>query len=198
MTADLGARPPRSFIGWALAHGFLARSHNQAGEYQEAKRICESVLAHMTDEDREYVTLFLVVDIEMALAEAALGDSDGGFRRIDALLSRFRDIDHPVVQGSLYEARARIAWAAGRRDEYALSLAAVESWFRPTGTPALIARYERLVELSSGPSESKRRGHGAMSSSTASVKSDGKLVSATPERQDEQTVRISTRRIDSA
>ena len=168
------------------------------GGHAEAKRICESVLSHITDEDRDYVTLFLVVDIEMALAEAALGDSDGAFRRIDALLTRFRDVDHPIVQGSLYEARARIAWAAGRRDDYALSLAAVESWFRPTGTPALIARYERLLELSSGPSESRRRGHGAVSSSMSSLKSDGKLVSATPERQDEQTVRVSTRRIDSA
>jgi hypothetical protein len=199
MEADFKARAPRSFIGWALVHGFAARGHNQRGEHAEAKSICESVLSHLTDEDRAYATLFLVVDLEMARAEAGLGDSEAGLRRVDALLTRFQGLDHPMVQGSLYETRARIAWAAGRRDEYTLSLAAVESWFRPTGTPALIAKYERLAELAGSGTASGRRGHGAMSSSTASLKTGGKLVSREPEQHNEQTVRISTkRRIDSA
>ena len=64
----------------------------------------------------------------------------------------------PLVQGSLHEARAQLAWAAGREEDYALSLAKMEQWYRPTGTPALIAKCERLVELASGPKSRDARG----------------------------------------
>ena len=86
----------------------------------------------------------------MAIAEAGLGRIDAGLARIDALLERFRHSQHPLVQGFLHEARAQIAWRAGRVEEYCLSLSLVEHWFRRTGTPALIAKCERLAELQSG------------------------------------------------
>ena len=127
--------------------GFHATGFNERGRYAEAKAACESALAHVTDADREYVALFLVLDIQMAIAEAGLGNVEAGLARIDGLLARFADSDHPLVQGSLHEARARIAWMAGRADEYNVSLAVVERWFRPTGTPGLIAKWERLAEL---------------------------------------------------
>jgi hypothetical protein len=148
-------RPPRSYIGWATVIGFHAAGYNDRGQHAEAKATCERALAHLTDADREYVALFLGLDIEMAIAEAGLGDVERGLARIDGLLERFRASDHPLVQGFLHEARARIAWMAGRADEYDSSLAVVERWFRPTGTPALVARWERLAELK-GPVASRR------------------------------------------
>jgi hypothetical protein len=149
---ELAARAPRSYIGWASTQGFLARGFNERGSYAEAKAVCESTLSHITDADREYVALFLDVDIQMAIAQAGLGEIEPGLTRIDGLLDRFRGSDHPLVQGCLHEARARIAWMAGRVDEYRHSLALVDHWFRPTGTPALIAKYERLVDLQGGQS----------------------------------------------
>jgi hypothetical protein len=148
---ELEERPPRSFIGWASCYAFLARGRNEMGDHAAAKRMCESGLAHITDADRKFVTLFLPIDIQMAVAEAGLGQVDAGLARIDALLERFRDSDHPLVQGFLHEARARISWVAGDADQYSLSLALVERWFRRTGTPALIAKCERLAELRSKP-----------------------------------------------
>jgi hypothetical protein len=47
----------------------------------------------------------------------------------------------------LHETRAYVCWEAKRIPEYEDSLAAVERWFRPTGTPALIAKFERLAAL---------------------------------------------------
>ena len=52
-----------------------------------------------------------------------------------------------MVQGALHETRARIAFMAGRLDDYRHSLTLAEHWFRGTGTPALIARYERVAAL---------------------------------------------------
>jgi len=150
LRAVLGDRPPRSFIGWAATHGFLARGYNERGDHAAAKAICEEALVHMTDADREYVSLFLPIDIQMAVAEAGLGHVDAGLARIDAQLERFRESDHPLVQGFLHEARAQIAWMAGLTEEYHLSLTIVEHWFRRTGTAALIAKCERLAELQTG------------------------------------------------
>jgi hypothetical protein len=146
----LATQQPREFIGWAESVGILARAANNAGKHEKAKALCADALVHISDEDREYATLFLDLDIEMANAQAGLGEVDPALARIDGLLERFRECDHPMVLGSLHEARARIVWRAGRIEEYAYSLAMVDRWFRPTGTPALIAKCERLAALRGG------------------------------------------------
>ena len=188
LEAELEGQPPRSFIGWAAFHGLLARAYNERGLHVKAKTTCERALAHITDADREYVSLFLPVDIQMAIAEAALGQGHAGLARIDALLERFRQSDNPLVQGLLHEARAQIAWMGGCVEEYGLSLALVEHWLRRTGTPALIAKCERLAELRTGPA-SATSGQGAGPSSSAITDVDsGRLE---PEAR---TVKASVRR----
>ncbi len=189
--------PPRSFIGWAAVNGFHATGYNERGRYGEAKAICESALAHVTDADREYVGLFLMLDIQMAIAEAGLGDVKAGLARIDGLLERFRGSDHPLVQGLLHEARARIAWMAGRVEEYNISLAVVERWFRPTGTPSLIAKWERLAELK-GPVASRA----ALPPDSGTVANPTTATETNPVRTiqepDARTVRIVLRKSESA
>ncbi len=144
---EVTTQEPRSFIGWSSSASFMARAFNRMGRYSEAKNACEIVLPHLTEEDRDYVMLFLDVDLEMAVAQAGLGSFRDAFARVDALLARFRESDNPMVQGRLHETRARVALMAGRTDEYRHSLSLVEHWFRGTGTPALIASYERLAAL---------------------------------------------------
>src|SRR5262249_46793335 len=85
--------------------------------------------------------------IQLARADAGLGNVNGGLRRLEALLRQFEGCDHPLVHGRLHETRARIAWKAGRVPEYEHSLAAAERAYRPTGTPALIASLEALARL---------------------------------------------------
>jgi tetratricopeptide (TPR) repeat protein len=144
---EVATQEPRSFIGWSSSAGFMARALNRLGRYAEAKQACELVLPHLTERDRDYVTLFLDVDLEMAIAEAGVGSFPAAFARIDALLVRFRESDNPMVQGKMHETRARVAFMAGRMDDYRHGLALAEHWFRATGTPALIASYERLAAL---------------------------------------------------
>lgn len=144
---EIASHPPRSFIGWATSKAFIARAYNQLGHHAEARALCAPALAFVTEADREYVSLFLWLDIEMANADAGLGEVDTALARIDACLARLRDSDHALAQGLLHEARARISWAAGRVEDYNLSRVHVEHWFRQTGTPALIAKCERLADL---------------------------------------------------
>jgi hypothetical protein len=147
----LSTHPTRSFIGWASTASFMAGAFNALGRFAEAKAMCERVLPYVTEEDREYVAIFLDVDLEMAIAQSGLGETAPALARIDGLLERFRQSNHPLVQGCLHEARARIALSAGRVDEYKHSLALADHWFRGTGTPALIARCERLAALHGEP-----------------------------------------------
>ncbi len=149
--AVLEGRPPRSFIGWSAIHGFIARAHNELGHHEEARDTCARVLADVSDDDLEYVTFFLIVAIEAAIADAGLGDVERALARIDGLLVRFGATEHPLALGLLHEARARIALSSGDEAAYEASLAAVDTLFRPTGNPALVARYERLAALGRGP-----------------------------------------------
>jgi hypothetical protein len=126
--------------------GSLARGYNEIGKFAEAKAVCESALAHVTDADREYPAFFLSLDIELAIAQASLGQSADALARLNGLLERYADCDHPLLYGLLHEARARVALIAGKADQYAISLAEVESRFRASGEASLIARYDRLAQ----------------------------------------------------
>jgi hypothetical protein len=148
---ELAQQEPRSFIGWSSSTAFMARAFNRAGMYADARRTCEVVLPHLTEQDRDYVMLFLDVELEVAIADAGLGRHTDAFARVDGLLARFRESDNPIVQGSLHETRARISLMTGRLDDYKHHLALAEHWFRGTGTPALIARYERIAALGDIP-----------------------------------------------
>jgi hypothetical protein len=144
------AMSPRSFIGWGATQGFLARGFNEVGQHLEAKAVCDRTLRHLSEAEHEFVSHFLNLEIEAAIADAHLGRVDEALARIDGKLERFANTDHPLVHGLLHEARARICWLIEDRAGYARSLAEVERWFRPTGTPVLIAKCERLAQLGRG------------------------------------------------
>jgi hypothetical protein len=148
---------PRSFVGWSTCRGMLARAYNQVGEHAKAKAVCEAALALVTAEDRDYAGMFLMLDLELAHAEAGLGDADAALRRIDELVALYSRSDNPLLYGLLYETRAVICWGAGRTDTYAEDAAHAERSLRPTGAPALIAKCERLASLGAEPTRTRLR-----------------------------------------
>jgi len=163
--AEYETHAPRSYAGWAGARGYMARGHNLSGDHNAAKDVCERALAHVTEADREYVMHFLTLDLELAVADAALGHADDALRRIDALLERYRGQDHRLALGLLHETRATIAWGAGKVDDYEKSLAEVEAWFLPTRAPSLIAKCKRLAGLR-GETSGRSVADGVSSSTT--------------------------------
>jgi tetratricopeptide (TPR) repeat protein len=154
---EVQPRKPRSFIGWSTVMGFLAMSYARLGDAVRAEACCERALAETSAEDVEYVSLFLLVELQMAYAQAKLGKLDLAFARLDGLIARLGPARHPLTLGSLHEARASIALSAGRREIYEESLAEVERWFRATATPLLVARCERLATLGKGDIEPRQR-----------------------------------------
>jgi Protein kinase domain/AAA ATPase domain len=153
---ELDRRERRSFIGWTTVLSGVASAYNRTGRHRDARLCCERALAELTDADRSYVSLFLELELQMALADAGLDDFDAAFRRLDGLLELHTPSGHPLALGLLHEARARVAYRAGRKREYHYHLAKMEAWLRPTGTPALIAKCERVAELQH-PQETARQ-----------------------------------------
>lgn len=181
LAEDCALQVPRKNRGWAARQALLAQGYNELGRYAEARAVCARTTAHMTDADRDYVMLFLLVDREFAIADAGLGHVAEGLGRIDGLLARFANCDHPLVHGLLHEARAQISWRAGDAEAYARSLLEVERWFRPTGTPALIDKYEKLASLPRTSTES-------VPLASAAAAETPSRIAVTPERQLERTL----------
>jgi hypothetical protein len=152
--ALLAMGEPRSFIGWGATAGYLARGLNMLGRHAEARDACAATLAHLGPEDRPFVALFLNLELELAVAEAGLGDFDAARRRLDELLAYHSGSDNPLTRGRLHEAYVRAAASAADWQTYRHHLEETRSWYRGTGTPALIARLAVLEALEppiSGP-----------------------------------------------
>jgi len=88
-------------------------------------------------------TSYIINVSNLALAEALLGETDHGARRIDRALREIQD--SPMGCGTLHEARTRVALLAGDPERVRHHLAETEYWYRITRNPALIARYEKLA-----------------------------------------------------
>jgi hypothetical protein len=135
----------RAVLGWSRNEGMRARACNAVGEHARARDICLGALARVDPADLDFPVLNLGLQIELARAEAKLGDVSGATERLDALLSRHRAGDNPLTLGPLHEASAEIAAMRGDAASVAAHVAEVERLFRPMNVPALAARCERLA-----------------------------------------------------
>ena len=125
----------------------LAETLAAMQKYDEAIEIAREGEAHCREPTRGHLLAALRLGRTHALAQAAKGDSAGGKKRLDDLLTEAHALGNPAICGLLHEARARVAWTCGDEEDYAIHRAETERWFRPTQNPVLIAVHERLAEL---------------------------------------------------
>lgn len=142
--AVIDSVPARSFIGWGAMSGASARASNMLGDHAEAKRICESTLDELSPEDRQLTAMYLILDLELALADTYLGEHEAGAARIDALLDEYASLGGPVTMGSLHRTRALIALHAGDVTTAHRHLEEMDRWVAPTHNPGLIQQCEKL------------------------------------------------------
>jgi Protein kinase domain/AAA ATPase domain len=142
VTADAA---PRSFIGWSTTLGAVALLLNRRGDHAQALAVAESVLADMSEQDRCYVSLFLLADIQAAMAEAELGQGARALERLRRLVERYASSEHPFALGLLHEATARVAARAGVPALSASSGEQAQRYLRASGAPLLIARADTLA-----------------------------------------------------
>jgi hypothetical protein len=106
------AKTPPGRVGWTRIRGLLARAHNGLGEHARARELCLEALAPLSDEDRSFVTMSLHVQIELALAEAGLGQLTAAREQLAGLIARHAEQGGPLICGALHEASTRVAISA--------------------------------------------------------------------------------------
>jgi hypothetical protein len=139
------AEEPVAVTGWARGEGVHARAHNDLGDHERAREICSHALARLSAEDLRFPALNLGVSIELARAEAALGNVSLAEDQLRALLAAHEDGANPLTMGALHEACAEVASRRGDQTGRLHHVLEVERWYRPTKGPSLIARCQRLA-----------------------------------------------------
>lgn len=135
---------PRTFIGWAPTMGSTAYCLNELGRFEEARRVCQEALKHLDERDLSVPAMNVRVQLQLARAEAGLGDAGTAFARLESLLARHEDGQGPVTLGSIHRAMAEIALGAGDPNRFEHHLGEMERWFRPTRNPALVAQCQEV------------------------------------------------------
>jgi hypothetical protein len=106
--------------------------------------MCERTLSQLTAADRPFVTLFLNIELELAGAEAGLGQLAEAQARLHEIRSFHAASDNPLTRGRIHEAFARVAVHAQDWPTFREHLDAMRSWYTRTSSAALVARVDRL------------------------------------------------------
>lgn len=141
---------PLALAGWARTQGVFARALNALGRHAAAHKVCTNTLQHLTETDLELVGMSLNVQIELALAEAGLGQVARACEQLDGLIRRFGSLEGPLTMTALHEARAQVALLQKDEAGFEHHLACLSYWARRTTERTLIARAEYLRKVAQG------------------------------------------------
>jgi tetratricopeptide (TPR) repeat protein len=136
---------PLAVVGWARAHGVLAACLNALRQHARAKQVCLDALAKLSPEDLHFPAMTLQLQIELAHAEAGLGETARATSMLDALLHQHADDDGPLTLGALHEARARLALAARDKEACDLHTREMNARYTATGMASLVACCEAFA-----------------------------------------------------
>jgi hypothetical protein len=133
-------------VGYATAVAMLARAYNGLNRFAEAKAAATGALAKLSPEDLMFPGMTLQLQIELALAEAGLGQHDVAAAQLDALIARHTPNEGPLTLGALHDARASVALRAQQEAVARQHVEMMERWYRTTDCPALIQHCDRIVK----------------------------------------------------
>jgi len=136
---------PLALIGWTHAQGVLARAYNHLGDHARARAVCLRALSRLSPDDLECTALNLGVEVQLALADAALGDCESAVRRLDALIAHHGPNQNPLTLGALHEARARVALTQDDAMSFEDHVRQARAWYLPTAIPTLVQRCDRVT-----------------------------------------------------
>jgi len=125
-------------LGGIRTVSVLACAYNALGRHAEAREVSLEAIGRLTPEDSKYVVMHLSAHIELALAEAGLGDCDAAKKRLDALLVEHAPGQGAITLGALHHARAQVALRERSFPEAREHLAKMDGFYRSTRVPTLV------------------------------------------------------------
>jgi hypothetical protein len=137
--------PIRHNFGWGRSHGLLARAYNELGRYADARKACERVLDVFTPADLAFPGLTLLVQTELLVAQAGLGDIARAQWGLHMLIDQHEPNRGPLTNGELHETGIRIAVLARDEKRATDHCRDMMRWYRTTHIPSLIQHCEAVV-----------------------------------------------------
>jgi tRNA A-37 threonylcarbamoyl transferase component Bud32 len=137
---------PLAVVGWARSQGVLAHAYNACADHARARAMCTATLERLTKTDLEFPAMNLGVQIELALADAGLGDQLSAAEQIATLLRVHEPFGGPLTLAALHGAGAQIAGSMQDSAAVEHHLACMERWCRAGRDPSLLARFERVAK----------------------------------------------------
>jgi hypothetical protein len=142
--ASLAAMDPAGHPIWPDAAAAHVTTLLAAGRSVEARDTGEAYVAEATRRELGYETSY--IRMPLAVAHARLGAAADATRHCDLVDEAFRALGTRGMNlGLACEARARVALELGDRDGFARHAATLAGHFRGTTSPALEAKYQRLM-----------------------------------------------------
>jgi hypothetical protein len=108
--------------------------------------LCTEALAGRSDAELTFLVMNLHVQLELALADAALGDLPAARGRCDGLLTRHSTTAGPLALGAMHETRARIALIERDFEGCRSQLDAMRRCYVPTQIASLLELTELLTQ----------------------------------------------------
>ena len=136
---------PKRALGWTRGQGILARAHNRLGEHWQARELCREALEGCSEDDLDFVVMNLNVQLELILAEAALGDHACGRARAERLIVRHVNVG-PLLIGAIHETCARLALLEGDCGRARTHAGAMRACYARTESATLFELADQLAE----------------------------------------------------
>lgn len=166
------ADEPRQTFGWGRSHGTLARAYNRLGDHEKARATCLRALACFDEHDLRFVALNLMLETELAIAEAGLGRSDDAKRQLEALLVRHTPNQGPLTLGHIHETFVEVALLTRDGESAKHHLAEMQRWYLGTGAGSLAQRCHVLTaRVFPAQRRERMQGEGAQESDLQSTNS---------------------------
>ncbi len=147
---------PGSVGMWDILYACYAEIAIAAGKPELAKQTVERALSSPAMQHEGMSAGRANLDIQLARAEAELGNHAVARGHIDRLMEALKDADHPVVVGFLHETGAFVAARAGDRERQGAHLDLMRQWYAITRHPSLLMRAQRVTDtLTTGPSRAE-------------------------------------------
>jgi len=100
----------------------------------------------LSEADFEFPAITLNIPVQLALAEAGLGELERAAARLDELLDKFIPLEGPLTLSTLHEARMRVAAMMQDRRNVLHHAARMEHWQQRSGARPLLTWGERSAK----------------------------------------------------
>ena len=138
--------PPMEVSGWSRGRAVVASAHNELGQHARAKEVCLHVMSLFTEADFQFATITLNIPVQLALAEAGLGELTSAAARLDQLLEQHSPHEGPLTLSILHEARMRVAALMRDREGVRHHAELMEHWQKRSGARPLLAWGEQSAK----------------------------------------------------